>query len=91
MVVIILIVEVLLFVLVWKTTSQYDGVIPPEFDYIKELEGAWSFGQIIPFAMIIYPILMAFTAWMEDPVMQHVEERMTTMDIKPKDTSAATH
>ena len=43
-------------------------------------ETTWSFGQIIPFMMLIYPMLLGLRAWMEGDVIGHVEEQMARTD-----------
>jgi hypothetical protein len=69
----VVLVEVLLFVLVWETADHYRSIVD-EKDQRKE--GSWSFGQIIPFTLLIYPILMALRALMEGDIIGHVETQM---------------
>jgi hypothetical protein len=72
-IVIVVVVEVLLFVLAWETTAHYRRIVPQAQ---QAAEGAWGFGQLIPFMMLLYPILLGLRAWIEGDVIAHVEENM---------------
>ena len=70
---VVVLVEVLLFVLAWETTAHYRSIVPQAQ---QTAEGAWGFGQLIPFTMLLYPILLGLRAWLEGDVIAHVEENM---------------
>jgi hypothetical protein len=57
LVVFVFIVEALVFVLVQETVDQYRNLLPMGAQADEEI---WSFGQIVPFMMLIYPILVTF-------------------------------
>lgn len=70
---VVVLVEVLLFVLAWEAASHYRNIVPQAQ---KKAEGAWNFGQLIPFMMLLYPILLGLRALIEGDVIAHVEEQM---------------
>jgi hypothetical protein len=69
----VLLIEVLLFIMVWETASHYRDVVP---EAQQQAEGVWSFGQIIPFMMLLFPILLGFRAAIEGDVIRHVEDQL---------------
>jgi hypothetical protein len=70
---VVVVVEMLLFSLVWETAAHYRRIVPQAQ---QMAEGAWGFGQLIPFIMLLYPILLGLRAWMKRDVIANVEEEM---------------
>jgi len=68
---VILIIEGLLFSLLWDAARSYRNLYSSE---AQDQEGSWSFGQIIPFTMLIYPVLQLIRARIEGDIITQVRQ-----------------
>jgi hypothetical protein len=77
---VILIVEVLLFVLVWEAAARYRNLFPSN---AQNMEGSWTFGQIVPFTMLVYPILQCIRARIEGDIIAQVQQAGSVIEVTP--------